>query len=370
MVLRAHKFGLVFTVFLVGLTLGAGTGFAATEFSLADQGWRVVEQEGRRTVELCALVVNQSQLPLQYEVQFIVERGELPLQTRRAGQPSKEGSQPPEPVWSAIKTTSVRGDPLAAGTSGLIKTSIPYDLLRQGKAYRFRAELHDISASAVVAGTTITCPESPFAAGAGLAGATVASLGSALAAGVPPAGATVRSLKGLFPAASVPSGPAVGAPDVLVQALAPGSVSGSGHMVGTHESHRVGDQWVEHGSGTINVDGAFGRMVLSYTYDSRGPSAATLTATAKGSGTLIPRRGRPLPVQVTSAWAQMTAPGGRWQAGPIITRSGARATGTFSGTVGSQPWTGLLTMTEGIMRLNLVTNTGTHSFKIQFTASQ
>jgi hypothetical protein len=111
-------------------------------------------------------------------------------------------------------------------------------------------------------------------------------------------------------------------------------------------------------------------MQLDYTYTSRGPSAATLTANATASGRLVPPKGSPSSVTISSSYAKMTSAGKRKQVGDLVTRTGSTATGTFTGTVGGEPWSGLITMTKGIQTLDLGTNAGTHTFSISFTASR
>jgi len=386
--LHIHHLSLALAALLVGIVFGTGTARAAAEYSVADQGWRIVEQAGERAVELRVLVVNASESPLQHEVRFIVERSELPTQTARAGQPSKEGSQASEPIWSTINTTSVRGDPLAAGTSGLVKTTVPCQLLGSGKAYRFRAELLDVSTGGVLAATSITSLGSPFIGGAGLASETSGNLDRPFVAttvplGVNTAGPGSRSVANGEPLAVAVTGPrspsAAAAPLVgpasetsglVAQAQSLARVSGSGTMSGVHQARRVGGEWVEDGSGTIRIYSPQGSMVLYYTYHSHGPSAATLTATATATGTYFQPKGPALPVKITSASAKMTFPGMRHQIGQVIRRTRATATGTFSGTVGGTPWNGSLQMTDGVQTLNLTTHTGSHSFDIQFTASR
>jgi hypothetical protein len=296
----------------------------------------MVTQEGKRKVELRALVVNESRFPLRYEVRFVVECADRPAEGARSGNSSREDRRAAAPVWSVAHKVSVRGGPVAPGASELVKAVVPYELLEPGKMCRYRATLANAATGAVLASAVITSLEMPLAASALAGAAFMAS--------------------------------AAGAANALTAEAGPASVSGV--MAGTHEARRVGNEWIERGSGTINVAGALGRMILSYTYNSHGPSAASLTATATGSGTLTPPHGTPMPVQIASATAQITAPGARQEEGAVITRSGAQATGTFSGTMGGRPWTGVLTMTDGVMTWSYITNTGTHRFNIRFTATR
>jgi hypothetical protein len=280
-------------------------------------------------VELSVLVVNESQSPLSYEVRFIVESREH----ARSDQPKQADGRSTEPAWTILSTIPVRGGPIAPGASIPVKATVPQELLAWGKEYRYRAELIDLSTGMVV-GTAVL---------------------SSLA-------------KTILPAVAA-AGLAVGAVAALSGESSP-STSGSGTMVGTHECQWVDGEWVEHGSGTIDVTTPQGRMVLQYSYDSRGPSAAGLRATATATGQLTPPQGGPLSVEITSASAQTTTSGAREQTGSLVRRTGAAAAGTFSGTVGGKPWAGVLTMTDGDMSLDLDSGTGDHSYTIRFTASQ
>lgn len=334
MSVRSHGLGLALSVLLVGLSFATSVGYAAGEFSVANQGWGIVEEAGKRSVELRALVANHSKSPLVYEVRFVVESKERPPQGKRSNQPGLAEGQSTDPAWPPVHTVSVRGGPLGPGASALVRGIVPYDLLVPGKAFRYRAQLINLSDGMVMGTAIITSLARPFPV-------------AAVAAGV--AGAAALIAKGGAPSASV---------------------SGSGTMVGQHEAHRAGNEWVEHGSGTIDVTTPQGRMVLHYSYDSRGPSAGTLRATATATGQLSSTGGQPLPVEITSASARTTVAGTRQQTGSVIRRTGAVATGTFSGTVEGKPWTGALTMTDGDTTLDLSSNTGTHRFNIRFTAGQ
>ena len=324
MVPRGHWLGLAFPVLLIALACSAAC--AAEQVSLVDQHWRIVEEGGQPQVELGVLVVNESESPLQYEVRFVVERTERAPQTQPTSQPSEAGTQPAEPVWSAVQVKSVRGGPLAPGTPEAVTTVIPYELLLPGKAYRFRAELLDVSIGMVLAWETITRLENRALAAVGEAG---------------PARGSARA----------------------------SSLSGSGKMVGDHETHRVGNEWIEHGRGTITLTGLGWRMVLTYTYDAHGASAATRVASGTAEGTFSPMSGETLPVRVTYGTAQITQPGRRSQWGQAIRRVDAQATGTFSGTVAGKPWSGVLSLTQGDVMLDLRSDQGDHRFLVQFTAS-
>ncbi len=329
---RRCVWALCFAV-LISASVVLALGETASEFSLVSQGWRVVEKDGKKGVEVSALVRNDSKSPLTYEVRFIVESREHP----RSDQPRTSGGASDQQPWTTLSTVPVRGGPLAPGASAPAKTVIPHALLAWGREYRYRAELVDLSSGAVVGAAALSAVGKASAAAAAAAGAA-AAVGAAAALGG-----------------------GGGSSD---------SDSGSGTMAGTHEARWVDGEWVEHGSGTIDVTTGQGRMVLEYTYDSHGPSAAELRATATASGELTPTSGTPLAVEITSASAETTAAGTRVQTGSTVRRTGSTATGTFSGTVGGRPWTGLLTMTEGDMTLDLNSGLGEHQYRVRFTASR
>jgi hypothetical protein len=337
---------------LAALFLAAGVAAAAGEFSLVDQGWRILEQDGKRVVEMRVLLTNNSAAPLDYEVRFRVECQQCEAEAKTPAEsaaPATAGvgtpplpAEKPKPEWMPVSVVSVKGGPLAPGKAEVVKAIFPHEVLQPGKVCRFLAELVTPGSDKALATATITAAKIA-AAGAGMSGATVlAAVGAAAAvAGAGGGGGGEQ----------------------------PVTISGSGTMVGQHESHRVSGEWVEHGSGDIDVTSASGHLVLQYTYDAYGADASSLTATATATGTLTPTAGTPEAVTISSASAQITQAGDRQQSGPVITRTGSVATGTFSGTVGSRPWAGVLTMTDGVMTLNLSSDTGTHQFNIQFTAS-
>ena len=331
MLMRARKLGLSLGVCFVIVVLAAGAASAAGYVSLVDQGWRLLDEAGQRTVELNTMLVNEGESPQEYTVHFVVECTERAPQANLASL-SKPTGNPNGHPWGVVTTVSVLGGPLAPGASTVVKARLPYELLTAGKLYRFRAELADHLDDVLQISTKAAGATSPFLAGAEFA-ALIASSKSSLTGHAAPA------------------------------------VSGSGVMAGEHEAHRAGGEWVESGSGTIEASTRQGRLVLQYAYSSHGASAASLVATATASGQLIRPGGEAVPVEITSASARMTFPGARQEVGPIIRRSGATATGTFTGTVGDKLWTGLLTMRNGTQTLNPSTGTGQHSFDIQFTAS-
>lgn len=314
---------------------------AAKDFTLADQGWRILEQEGTRVVEMRVLLTNNSSTALDYEVRFRVEGDGTPVEVATSGESATPAAARPTPEWQVTDTISVKGGPLQPGKSEVVKAVFPHEVLQPGRACRFIAELVAPGTDRVLATATITA-------------AKITAAGAALSGG---------KLLAALGAAAVAAGGGGGGGEQ------PATVSGSGTMVGTHESHRVSDEWVEHGSGDIDVTSADGHLVLHYTYDAYGADASSLSASATATGTFTPVSGAAEAVTITTAAAQITRAGARQQSGPVITRTGAVATGTFSGTVGSRPWSGVLTMGDGTMTLNVNTDTGTHQFSIQFTAS-
>ena len=140
---------------------------------------------------------------------------------------------------------------------------------------------------------------------------------------------------------------------------------GAGVMVGRHEAHRVSGEWVESGSGTIDLCRPDGCLLLDYTYSARGPNAATLAVSGTATGDLFRREGAPLPATVTSTSVEITFPGVRNENGQVIVRYGATATGTFVGSVGDTSWSGLVTLRNGTHTLDPATGEGEHRFDIQ-----
>ncbi|MHC5035228.1 MAG: hypothetical protein ACYTFZ_09350 [Planctomycetota bacterium] len=338
------------SVLLAGLALGARNAHAADKYSVEDQGWRIVEQEGKRLVELRALVVNQSEEPLSYKVQFTVETEVGQVEVAEPAEAAEKVRPPAEPQWSEVKTIVVQGGPLAPGASEVVTAMFAYEVLESGRSYRFAVALLNASTDALLGAATITAAK---------AAATAAAAAAGMGAAKVVAGAA------LVAAASGGLGGGGGGEEAATV-----SVSGSGTMTGQHETYRISGEWVESGSGTIDATGREGRLVLQYTYSAHGPSATSLTATATATGTLTRPDNTSAAMQISSASAQITQPGTREQVGQVITRTGGTATGTFSGTVGGSPWSGVLTMTDGVMTLDLDSSTGTHEFNVQFTASQ
>ncbi len=318
------------------LFLAGGTAAAAPEQpQIVNRGWGIVEIDGKKYVELRALVVNPTDEPLKYEVRFIVEAGpasaKAEVKTARgeaAGRDTEEQSR--------RRVYKVKGGPLAPGASEPVKVTFPYEETKPGVALRFSAELVDLSTGAVLGAAAITAIHAPFI------GAAVAGAGLLAASGAFGGGDGEETI----------------------------TASGSGTMEGEHTAQWVGDGWQEQGSGTITVTGPGGTMVINYTYQSQGPNVSELVATATGSGTLTKPDSSVVPVEITTATAQMQTPGDRIEAGGTITRSGSFATGTFSGTVGGVPWTGVITMSNGVMTWDSSSGAGVHTFDIQFTASR
>lgn len=350
MKVRSDLLGLALAGCLVAVLLPAQALGATGQLSLFDQGWRVQEREGKRVVEVQALVVNGSQLPVEYKVRFILESQEMP----RIGPDllSAKAAAPPAPAWSVVQTSIVPGGPLAPAAVEEASAALPYELLAPGKAYRFRAELVDAASGDVVASEAIRPAGGRFGASRARASAETVR---------PPA---VR------PGAS---STAVGVPAdrQLVAAHDTETSCGSGTMSGTHTAVRLNGMWSEWGSGKITLlTNPAGIMKLDYQYTSTGDSAANLVAQATATGSWRRYDGKVEPVTIASATANMTYAGDRQQDGHLVTRTNATATGTFTGTVGGKTWTGLLTITAGTQTLDLSSNTGSHSFEIQFTASK
>ena len=314
------------------------------DYSLTDQGWRVVEQDGKRLIEMQVLLTNKGRAPLVYEIRFLVECQPAQPAGRQAG-PSTRKS---EPEWAVVGMVPVKGGPLGPGKSEVVKATVPYALLQPGEASRFEVQLLKPGSDNVLAAVVLTAAKGSAAAAALVAAKVIAAAGAAAAV----------------------AGAGGGGEETPVQPPGPSTLSGSGTMTGQHESQRSGDEWVETGSGDIDVTSAQGHLVLHYTYEAHGPDAGSLTASATATGTFSPASGGATEtVTISSATAQISRNGDRQQDGQVVTRTGCQATGTFSGTVGSRAWSGLLTMTDGAMTLDLSSNIGTHQFNIQFTAS-
>jgi hypothetical protein len=318
-------------VCLATLALAAGIASATGRLALVDQGWRLLDEDGKRTVELNTVVVNECESPRDYAVDFVLECNERRPWATPASSSEPTGDPAGQP-WAAVTIISVMGGPLAPGASTAVTARLPYEMLATGKLYRFRAELPAYLSGLLQTAPSIAGQASPLLSGAQFAALTTVS----------------QSFSSEHSAREV---------------------SGAGVMSGEHEAHRTAGEWVESGSGTIDATTRQGRLVLEYTYSSHGTSAATLVASATATGQLIQSDGEVVPVRITSASAQITFSGSRQEVGPIVRRSGATATGTFTGTVGGEIWTGLLTMRNGTHTLDPTTGIGQHSFDIQFTAS-
>jgi len=321
---------------VVLLVLGSAVANAAAQYQIINQGWGIVEIEGKKYVELRALVINRSKEPLDYEVRFMVDAGpgsaraEVAPVTGQPGAPAQTAQKPARRVYT------VKGGPLAPGASAPVKVTFPYEEMKAGVPLRFSAELVNLSTGAVLGSAAIAAIHAPFV-GAAMAGAGLLAAAGAFGGG--------------------------GGAEVI-------TANGSGTMAGEHSAEWVGDGWQEQGTGTITVTGAGGTMVIEYTYQSEGADVSQLASTGTGTGTLTRPDSSVVAVEITTATAQMQTPGDRFEDGGVITRSGTFATGTFSGTVGGVPWSGVLTMSNGVMTLDTATNTGDHTFDIQFTASR
>ncbi len=342
---------------LVGAALAVSCQLAGAA-SIVDQGWCVQADRTTRMVELQASVVNDAASAQSYQVRFTMES----CDSNALAKSHSPGAV--APVWSPAETAVTDAVSVPAGASTEFTKRLPYEkMMGRGKAYRFQAELLG-AAGDVVAKTAISAREVPYVETvAGLGGLGLASLtggAAGLAALGPGQPRTVEAEKqkgrGRGGHSLLDTGP-VAFP------------SGQGTMEGTQTAQRVGGQWVEHGVGVIRVHcSGGGIMTLNYTYDSSGPNAAALSATAQGSGNYVaPNAKGTFPVTVSTASANMTFAGDRTQTGSVITRTHAQATGTFTATVGDQTFTGVLTISKGTETLDLATGQGTHSFAIRFT---
>lgn len=272
-------------------------------------------------LELSALVVNQSPEPTQCEVRFLVER-------KAQGIPPDDDSSSAAERWEVVHTTTVKSGPLAPGASAVVMTEMGYELLAPGASHRFSVAIIDPATGGVLGCAAISRQVLPLLPAAGL---------GALAS-------------------HAPSGAGLTA-----------NLHGAGTMVGQHEAHRVGEEWIETGTGTMALESSQGGVVLDYAYTFRGPSDTSLTATATADGQLIPFSGAPVPVAVTSATAQVTYLGTRQQVGTIIQREGGTATGVFAALLGGQSCRGVLTLSNGLQTLDLATGRGEHRFDVRFS---
>jgi hypothetical protein len=298
---------------------------------LAHCGWQIAQRQGEPIVELTAIVVNESESPVQCEVRFVMERRELRAHSRRATAAGDVRARTDGP-WRVVDTVSVVGGHLPPGAACPISAELPGEALRSGAAHRVLVDLVDPSTGAPLDSRGVAARASPAVSAAAVVGVAILSDRLISDSGV-----------------TLPGGPGV--------------------MEGEHVAYRVGGEWVDGGSGTISVRTTEGLLSLDYTYTARGPSAASLTATATATGWLRRQSGLSLPVTITSSSARMTFPGARREVGSLISRSGATATGTFTGTVGEDPCSGLLTMTNGSYTLDTATDRGQHRFEIQVTGS-
>jgi len=308
------------------LILSLAGAAAVDRVSVVDQGWRVVDRSGARRVQLRALVVNYGESPLRYQVQFLAEQGE-PGSAGGSGAQVTGPSPAESETWVTVKTIAGASSSLPPGTSASVEGDLPYDDLTPGRPYRFRAKVVDPETGVELANARIAIPGESSAAGAGVVAFAAMLLGSDTESRV--------------------------------------AARGMGVMRGQHEAQRVNGEWVESGSGTIEMGTTEGHLHLEYAYTARGASAATLTATATATGTLMQRSGSPARVEITSASARMCFPGFRLESQQTVSRSGASATGTFEGTVGGAEWNGILSLRHGTYTLDLDTGRGEHSFQVQ-----
>ena len=326
---RLVGMGVVCQVALSILFLGVGTADAADGVMLASQGWSIVDRSGSRMLQLGALVINHSDSSLHYRVRFLIQQAESFADRVDAA----HSMMPDEnsPSWATVKTIPASTGAIAPGTSASVQASIPHDELVSGQAYRFRAEVEDAHTGAVLEETTIK----RSAAALKFAGALVG---------------VAALTKDLW------DDDAAGA-------------DGAGVMFGRHEAHRVSGEWVETGSGTIDICTSEGRLLLDYTYGASGPNAATLAVSGTATGDLFRREGAPLPATFTSTSLEIIFPGVRNEDGPVILRYGAKATGSFIGTVGDTSWSGVVTLSNGTHTLDPATGEGEHRFDIQLVSA-
>ena len=359
---RAMYLGVMISLLWVGL---APTVAAADEaqLSLSSQGWRIVEQPAGRAVQLTALAANEGTSALAYRARFAVETREAP---RRL---ATEAEAP----WTLLQTVALPAGELAPGATASLDSAVPYGLLPSGKAYRFRVELLSATEDRVLAEAVLS-PE-VTSLDASMSSRPAAEDESVLPPLLAAETGTVRARTGTDGRGddrAADRGETPRAAELGVSALS--TAGGWGLMVGTHTAVRSGGQWVENGSGTIDVLSNLGLMRLNYTYHASGTSAATLQATATATGTLRTLF-RKVPVTISTASAQMRNAGNRHQTTNrlhqiIVTRTECTATGTFVGTIDGKPWRGVLTLTHGVQTLNLTTHVGSHVFEIRFTASK
>jgi len=313
-------------IVLVAVVMLVGSGVADSVTLVNPERRIVVDSDGRRLVHLSAVVVNHGESPLVCCVHFIVEKRD-----RASGQGivpvSQTDSAAESQRWVAVKTISVAANLPAGAASAYVQAVIPYDELIPGELYRFRAKLVDLRTGLEPAGVHVTGLSDSVAKGAGLAALGIVS------GGLPADGGS--------------------------------RASGSGVMIGHHEAHRINGEWLENGSGTISMGVSDGHLDLQYTYTARGPSTTELAAEATATGQLVRQDGSSVPVEISSASAQMTFPGFRREADGVISKSGARATGTFAGTIDGTQWSGVLTLRRGTYTLNPDTGRGEHRFEIQ-----
>ena len=384
MSVRVHHLGLAFLVMLAVAVLLPRAALAASEFSLIDQGWQIVEQDGKRTIEVSAMVINESQASLEYEVRFIVERAESMPEVAE----SAEAAEPAEPVWSVVRTASVHGGPLAPSGSDTVTGTFPHEVLVPGKAHRFRSELSEAEGSAdaptgpVMADAVLTSLGSPFAPTATLGGFRLPPLS------LPPTDET--RLPHLSPRDAI-AGPGLSAASTI----------GFGTLNGQHWSHRQGGYWHEVGAGSIYMKDRGWAMSLEYAYYATGLDAEDLSAdfipTLTGGTYWSPGEGK-YDIRFLAAEAQMLKAGLRHDVGSVRYSQGARAAGSFTARLvkqagtgdgpGEVVWTGTLSLFNGYMSLNLsgeeapyitdllpylptgVGYRGRHEFKLKFTATQ
>ena len=378
---RVHLLGLALLLLLAVAALAPRGALAASEFSLIDQGWQIVEEDGKRSIEVSAMVVNQSQAPLKYEVRFVVERADDAL---RAAAPAANTSGEEQPVWSVVQATSVRGGPVAPGTHEIAKATFPHGVLEPGKAHRFRSELSEAEGSAdaptgpIMADAVLTSLGSPFAPTATLGGFRLPPMSLPTTDGTRLPHPSPRD--------------AIGSPTPVAAA----ATVGFGTISGPHWSLHDGTSWLEYGKGLITVKGHGWTMAGEYYYKATGEDAERLTATFLPVGSWAEYHGPEgwYDVRFGPTTVTMEKAGARHEVGDVVYRYGARAAGTFEATMTKQAgppgdgqpvivWSGTLSLYNGKMsldfsRLMMTPNglplfeghPGHHDFKFKYTATQ
>ncbi len=223
---------------LMSLMLSARPACAEPAFALGEGGWRVVEQDGRKLIEMSASITNTGPHQAEFGVRFVVERRTAPEASASA-----PVSRPEPEEWVAVSTVVAQSKPLDPGASAVVRAEAPYEVLSPGAPHRFRVEVSEGAAAEGTTGSVFLEQTLPLLVLGGFAGLVTQN------------GPTSHITSGYV-------------------------LHSAGVMAGRHEAHRVNGEWVENGSGTIRSWALQGQLVLYYTYTARGSSAATMAATA------------------------------------------------------------------------------------------